>query len=254
MEGIFREIKTQLRLTENKNVNFAAHVHDDVELVYVRRGGGTAMCDGRSYPLQEGSIFLAFPNQIHSYRDCADGAYILVIIHPSRLVYLEAFFRQSLPASAVSAISEEQAQPLIQALAEYQDHGDSYVVDGYLTAFFGKLFQTMPVIRSPVPNDTIPRILQYCSGHYRQPICVQELCDHLHVSRSYVSHMFSQHLKLSFTEYINSLRLNKAVTLLEEGMLNITQVAEAAGFPTVRTFNRVFRQHFACSPSAYKKR
>lgn len=254
MDNIFREVKTKLRLSRNQNVNFAAHVHDDAELVYVRQGGGTAWCDGKQYSLSPGSIFLAFPNQIHSYTDFVDGEYIVLIIKPSRLLYLEEVFRQSLPVKASSCASAEQAQPLMDALEEYQKQGDGYVVDGYLTAFFGKLFQHIPVQRCPVPNDTVPRILQYCSCHYRQPICVQDLCDHLHVSRSYVSHLFGNHLKISFSDYINALRLNEAVSLLEGTVLNVTQVAEQAGFPTIRTFNRVFRKQFGCSPSAYKKR
>lgn len=254
MENIFREIKTKLRLSQNQNVNFVAHVHDDAELVYVRRGGGTAWCDGKRYSLSPGSIFLAFPNQIHSYTDCVDGEYIVLIIKPSRLLYVEDIFSGSLPVSAVCTDTPVLAQLLCDALAEYEDQGDSYVVDGYLTAFFGKLFQSLRLQKSPVPNDTVPLILQYCSSHYKDAVCVQDVCDHLHISRSYVSHMFSNHLRISFSDYINALRLNEAVSLLEGTVLNVTQVAEQAGFPTIRTFNRVFRKQFGCSPSDYRKR
>ena len=254
MNTFFREVKTQLRLTKSPNINFAAHVHDDIELVYVLQGGGTAYCDGKKYPLSQGDLFLAFPNQIHSYAGCADGAYLLLIVKPIRLLYMADLFRQSVPVTAVCPGTPALRRLLEDALEEIKANGDSYIIDGYLTAFFGKLFQTLPVERSVVPNGTFPLLLQYCNRHYTEPICLQDLCDHLHISRSYASHIFTGALGMHFPDYINTLRLNKAVSLLENPALNITQVAEASGFPTTRTFNRVFLGRFGCSPSAYRKR
>ena len=254
MEKIFREVKTKPRLSENQNINFAPHVHDDVELVYVRRGGGDALCDGTRYRLCPGSIFLAFPNQIHSYENCADGKYIVLIIKPSRLLYLQDTFVQTLPTEAVCMAEPSLTKPLEQALQEYTIQGDSCVVDGYLTVFFGKLFPLLQLEKHAVPNDRISLILQYCGSHFREGICVQELCDQLHVSRSYVSHLFSNRLKIPFSDYINALRLNEAVSLLEGTVLNVTQEGEQAGFPTIRTFNRVFRKQFGCAPSEYRKK
>lgn len=253
MEEIFREVKVKLRLSRSGNINFAPHVHDDVELVYVLKGGGIAGCDGKRYDLSSGDVFVAFPNQIHSYEQCVDGAYIVLIIKPSRLLYLEEVFQTALPAGAVCTGAPELQNLLTDALAEYENNGDSYIVDGYLTAFFGKLFQRLQIRRSPVPNDTVPLILQYCGRHYREAICVGDLCTHLHISRSSVSHIFSDHLKISFSDYINALRLNEAVALLEEPGWNITQISEKAGFPTTRTFNRVFRRQFGISPTEYRK-
>lgn len=254
MNTIFREVKTRLRLTVNPNINFPAHIHDDLELVYVLRGGGYAYCDGQKYPLSQGQLFLAFPNQIHSYAGCDDGEYALLIVKPSRLLYLTEIFRQTLPVSPVCNGSPVLQRLLEDVLEEFRTHGDSYTVDGYLTAFFGKLFQSLPLERSTVPSGILPQLLQFCNQHYTEAICLQDLCDHLHISRSYASHLFSNALGMHFPDYINTLRLNKAVSLLENPALNITQVAEAAGFPTIRTFNRIFQKQFGCSPSVYRKR
>lgn len=254
METIFREVKTKLRISENENVNFAPHVHDDAEVIYVRRGCGNAWCDGKRYALSQGDVFVAFPNQIHSYSDFVDGAYIVLIIKPVRLLYVESIFRDALPQGSACAGTGNLEQLLREALAEYRQHGDSYVIDGYLTAFFGKLFQMLPLEKRSVLSDKVPLILQYCNSHYKEAICIQDLCDQLLVSRSYVSHMFSNHLKICFPDYINGLRLNEAVSLLEGSVLNMTQVAEQAGFSTIRTFNRVFRKQFGYAPSEYRKR
>lgn len=254
MEKVFREVKTKLYLRKDENVNFPAHIHEDIELVYVLHGGGSVFCDGKQYTLCDGSVFLAFPEQVHSFHDCVDGAYILLIIKPSRLLYVEEIFRTQLPVSAVCTGTPTLERLLSSALEEHTNKADSLVVNGYLTAFFGKLFQRMPLQQNAVSNETVSRILQYCSQHFKEAVCQQALCDSLNISRSYVSRIFSDQLKISFPEYMNALRLNKAISLLQESGLNMTQVAERAGFPTIRTFNRVFRKQFGCSPLEYRKR
>lgn len=253
MNGTFREVNTRLYLSKDSNVNFPAHIHDDVELVYVIEGSGTAFCDGKHYTLSANSIFLVFPEQIHSYSGFTDGAYILLIIKPSRLLYLEEHLRESVPEDAHCQGDTVLFRLLQDALTEYRSAGDSYVVDGYLTALFGKLFQCLPLHRSTATEGTVSQILQYCSRHYREDLHVQDLCTQLHLSRSYVSHLFRHRLKISFPEYMNALRLNRALPLLQDSVLNMTQVSDRAGFPTIRTFNRVFRKQFGYSPTKYRK-
>ena len=62
------------------------------------------------------------------------------------------------------------------------------------------------------------------------------------------------HIKLYLedTDQAGMARLNKAVSLLQKSGLNMTQVAEQAGFPTIRTFNRVFRKQYGCTPLEYR--
>jgi len=254
MDKFFREVRTKPYFSRDDDINFATHIHDDLEIVYVLRGGGTAFCDGNAYTLEPGDIFAVFPEQIHSYINCLEGEYILLVVNPSRLLYLEDFIRSRVPVSAQCQGSPQLEGLLAGALGEFRGQGDSCVVDGYLTAFLGKLFDAMAFRQRQDLGDTVSRILQYCTGHYLEPITTQDLCRVFHLSQSHISHIFARHLKISFPDYINSLRLNKAIPLLQEPGLNMTQVAERTGFPTIRTFNRVFRKQFGCSPSDYRKR
>lgn len=254
MDQLFREVRTKIYFRRDQNINFATHIHDDIELIYVFQGGGTAFCDGKQYTLEPGSVFSVFPNQVHSYINCSDGEYILLIINPSRLLYLEEFIRNQIPVNAIANGSPILGQLLRDALAEFNAKSDSCIIDGYLTAFFGKLFQSMPFENRSDISDTVSQILQYCTQHYWEPMTTRDLCRALHISQSHVSHIFTKRLKTSFPDYMNSLRLNKAVPLLREPGLNMTQVAGRAGFPTIRTFNRVFQKKYGCTPSEYRKR
>jgi AraC-like DNA-binding protein len=254
MDKLFRESRKNIYFRKDRDVNFPTHIHDHIELVYVFQGSGNAFCDGKQYPLSPGSVFTVFPNQVHSFSGCTDGEYILLVIHPSRLLHLEAFFRSRVPVSALSQGTPELAQLLDNALGEFRDNADINVVYGYLTVFFSKLFSSMAFQASTELSDTVSQILQYCSTHYLESVTTQNLCDALHISQSQVSHLFSKRLKISFPDYMNALRLNRAVSLLQSSGLNMTQIANQAGFPTIRTFNRVFRKQYGCSPSEYRNR
>lgn len=252
MDMFFREVWKKVYFSRDENINFATHLHDEIEIIYVYRGSGTAFCDGRRYSLGTGDVFVVFPEQIHSYVDCQDGEYVLLVINPSRLLYLEHFIRHQVPASALCPGTPALAALFSDALKEFQAESASYIVDGYLTAFLGKIFQSMQFRQKNEYGDTQTRILQYCAQHYQEAITAQELCRIFHVSQSYLSHTFTNRLHISFPNYINSLRLNRAVVLLREREMNMTQIAERAGFPTIRTFNRVFCKQFGCTPSEYR--
>lgn len=254
MENYFRERKTKLYFSKDDNVNFPLHIHDSIELVYVIDGGGSAFCNGKSYTLTDGNLFLIFPEQAHSFSNCTDGTYILLILSPSRLPALEDTFRGKTPVTPLAEITPVLHHLLCDAHDEFRKTADECVVDGYLTAFFGKLFQSLPLQSSRISPDTVTQILQYCAHHYREDIHQQDLCNLFHVSPSYISHLFSKQLKIAFPEYLNSLRLDKAISLLRSSSLNMTQVSEKAGFASIRSFNRVFLKAFGYPPREYRKR
>ena len=99
---------------------------------------------------------------------------------------------------------------------------------------------------------TIQNILDYCVEHYRESVTISAIAAALNLSESYVSHIFSDRLLISFRGYINSMRIHEAMRLIEEGKLSYTEIAYETGFGTIRTFNRAFSAHAGCTPSEYK--
>ena len=82
---------------------------------------------------------------------------------------------------------------------------------------------------------------------------MDSVAERLQVSRSCVSHIFSDRIGVNFREYINSLRISEAEELLRNRSYSVTEVANRAGFPTIRTFNRAFQKKHGISPGQYRK-
>jgi len=258
MQQIFRETKSRITLRHAAVLDFPAHIHDDLELVYTGQGGGIAYCDGRKYSLQPGAFFLAFPNQVHHYENTGGGSYWVLIMKPSELMCYGQLFLKGAPENAQIPLPPERKEETVyllkKALEEYQRDGYSEVIAAYLTALMGKLLPYYPLRQDRSSRDNVTRILQYCSGNFREELTVSSVARALELSTSCVAHIFSHRLSMGFCDYINALRLTEAEQLLQNGNYTVTEVASLSGFPTIRTFNRVFLKKHGISPSAYRKK
>lgn len=258
MQQIFRETKSQIGFRKGPDMDFPAHIHDDIELVYVKSGIGTAFCDGKKYILTKDSWFLVFPNQVHHYTDFEFGEYLVLIMKPSDLLRFDRFFAKGVPDSAMCSIPGKDNETLVYLLEtafhEYTRDGFNDVIAAYLTAIFGKLIPFYSVEKTGFVQDSALKILEYCANHYKEDLTVELVAENLSLSRSCISHIFSSRISMNFCDYVNSLRLYDAEAALSNKNYSITEVANISGFSTIRTFNRAFLKKHGMSPSAYRKK
>lgn len=257
MKKVFRENKTRQVFEQIKSLDFPPHIHDDIEIIFVKKGAATAYCDGKKYTLTENSFFLVFPNQVHHYSESVKGEYVIVFAKPSLLFHYEGVFKEGVPDSAVWKFEKGEDDNTVQllniAVAEYLRDGYNSVTEAYLTAIFGKLLNFYDIKKIQNANETVLQILQYCAAHYKEAITINSVAEGLHISRSTVSHLFSSRLSMNFCDYINSLRLIEAEKMLKNKSCSITEISYLCGFSTIRTFNRAFLKRYGVSPSAFRK-
>ncbi|MEM5592183.1 helix-turn-helix domain-containing protein [Niallia circulans] len=63
--------------------------------------------------------------------------------------------------------------------------------------------------------------------------------------------MIKDHLKSSFKNYVNQLKVEKSKILLESGKYMVSEVGEMVGCKNVNTFIRIFKQHEGITPGKY---
>jgi AraC-like DNA-binding protein len=89
---------------------------------------------------------------------------------------------------------------------------------------------------------------------YRNPSLTRDsLVERLGTNRELFIEAFMYCFGMSFPEYINSLRLKDAVTLLQQSDLSIEAISEKTGFGTLRTFQRQFLKKYNLSPKDFRK-
>ena len=86
------------------------------------------------------------------------------------------------------------------------------------------------------------------SSEYKT-ITFEEAAKHVHFSGPYFSKIFHNIFGMTFTQYLNTVRIAAAVEKLKEGNMSITEISSECGFNTIRNFNRVFKNHTGYSPN-----
>ncbi len=249
--------KAQCRI--GNNLDYKLHFHHQVELVYMFKGEGTAVIDGKELTLKSGDILTVFPNQLHEYKYCSDEQFFITIFKPEILYDFKDIFYNMLPESNVYSTDNKNTflYDLAYRLPEISKAENIYynqIYKGLLYAFFGELFSKINLVKAKSADlSVLKSVLNYCVENYKNDISLNSVSTNLHVSKYYISHLLNDKLGISFNEYINSLRIADAVILLEQGKPDITEIAQISGFNTVRTFNRAFKSIYGQSPTQYKK-
>ncbi|MCF6334295.1 MAG: helix-turn-helix domain-containing protein, partial [Spirochaetales bacterium] len=96
--------------------------------------------------------------------------------------------------------------------------------------------------------------LAYIRENYQKPLQLSLVADEYGITGSYLSRLFKEHLGTNFIDYLNQLRLKKAITLLESKKYPIKEIAYIVGYQDPNYFSRIFRRHMGISPSDLEKR
>lgn len=255
MQNIIRETQRFITVRKHFLLDAEPHVHERIELIYIKSGNGTAVCDGKEYAFSAGSFFIVFPNQVHAYSgyDGASGnEFYKVIISPEHLLALSGTFLNFIPISPIYTPGDNALMQILELLFErYEATAPAEVVSGLLTALFGELLPRLELQKRNLHTDRISEVLHFCQEHYLEEITSSRLERELYISRSYLSYIFNKKLNISFPDYVNSLRLSHALKLLQRGEESISEAAIKSGFTGVRNFNHAFRRRYGMTPSEY---
>lgn len=102
-------------------------------------------------------------------------------------------------------------------------------------------------------RSIIQEIASYIEQHPQEDITLQDISERFFLSREYISRKFKQETNGNLSDFIASVRINRAKELLGNGQLRIAQIAELVGFQDEKYFSRVFKKWTGCSPNDYRK-
>ncbi len=237
---------------------FPAHVHDVVEIVCLLTGNVQMMIAGKQINLLPGNIAIVFPAIPHSYEQVSEDATGLTLIfQPDTIMEFFQTFRTMQPENPLlpdNAKAPELEQIIHAMLKVIGQNQDSPLKKGYLHLFLSYLFSCMPLTsggRNPHSNLTY-QVLHYISEHFTEPLTLESTAHALGISRIHLSHIFSQQLHINFRQYINTLRIDRARTLLRDPSCSISQVAYQCGYGNQRTFHRAFLAQCGMAPNQFR--
>lgn len=91
-------------------------------------------------------------------------------------------------------------------------------------------------------------------NYFRDDLSLSELAGIAGMSRFEFCRTFKRRFGQSFTTYLNDARIRKAVDMLDNPDIKITEVAQNVGYNCVTYFERVFKSRHGISPGQYRKK
>lgn len=102
-------------------------------------------------------------------------------------------------------------------------------------------------------SHVIEETILYLEEHYADDIELKGIADQVHVNTSYLSSLFKKETSMTFSQYLNMIRLNQSVKLLKMTDLPLEQVAKRCGFASQSYYIRAFKLHYKETPGKYRR-
>ena len=242
--------------------------HEELEIKYIIEGSMHITVDNSTVVAQKGDIVIVNPCEYHNnlIADGDNAVYHLLCVDLSQ-IFNGGIIERCYPQYKGEAIryknlirGDEELNALTISLFDSL-HNDSNSLQGlgqFLT-FFAKLekykdfdkirkFSDKRYIRQ---NEVLRSAFSYIHTHINEVIDVGEIAKQCFITQSHFCRIFKEFTGETPINYINKLKINKAITLLTSTNLSITQIANSIGFDDNSYFCRCFKKHTGLSASAY---
>lgn len=273
-ESFFPVQKYITRLAEDYPV-VTTHWHEEAELTLITKGDCLYQIDLVDYEVNEGDLVFIPPLMLHSI---AQGK--------SEEIYSETyvFHINFLGGNSTDICStryltpmmnQEYAMPCLITPAHpayaslrkiFNQIGSLYdeALTGYELAlkslFLQAVFLLLQYSTRTTSGDTgtlsdkLKNVLDYIELHYAENISVSDLAKLCYFSDYHFMRFFKKHMNMTCVEYINNLRLEKAVELFEQGNTEILNVSLSVGFHNLSYFYRAFKKKYRMTPLSFIKK
>lgn len=94
--------------------------------------------------------------------------------------------------------------------------------------------------------------IDFIHRHYAEPLTLERIASEAFMSREYFSRVFKAETLRTPFEYLTHYRISRAMELLEQSDMNISEIAAKCGFGQPGYFNVKFSEIAGCTPTAYR--
>ncbi|NHN31041.1 AraC family transcriptional regulator [Paenibacillus agricola] len=240
----------------------------DYDLWYAVSGKGTMTINGESFPIHKGSCFLIRPGDVtDAVQDQEDRLTVIFvhfdIFHPitNPVTPLDNSMRldpRVLPERHTVVGDPLFMEILLNRLLQisepehlWQETENNLLMKQILLHLYRWQHEAQSSSASK-HKQVIARVISYIREDISRRISHQEIANHVQLSAEYLSSLFKKYTGTSIKQYMTAVRLERALHLLMETPMNVSQVAEALGYDNIYFFSKQFKDYYGAPPSHYK--
>ena len=237
------------------------HFHNEFEIILALEGEGNIFIEGKGYEVRKDDIFVINPNENHEFDN--GGSHLVCLIIQVNKRFLNEYVPEINELRFLGnrmPRDERLKREILTAALSFLEKGPLYKIQavsdiiGILT-MLGE--RNGYELESPADDRRLLRMRRwqdYIEENAAAPISLNDLAKEEELTVTYVSHLFRDYFGITFQEYLNNLRFEKALFLLNSSAMPVYDLALAAGFSDPKYLNEQFHKHFGCSVRSYRKK
>lgn len=102
-------------------------------------------------------------------------------------------------------------------------------------------------------NENTRKAIYYIEENYFRNISLNNIAAAININSSYLSRLFKNDTGLNVTEFLNKTRVEKSVSLIDEGKYSLKEISYKVGIKNYNYFFRLFKKIIGVTPSEYKR-
>ena len=234
----------------------------EVIFIYCAEGAGWCEIEGRTHHVSKDQLLIVPPSTPHAYGAQLETPWTIHWFHAagSNVPYYLERLGVTRDRPVVPLGGDVQLFSLFEEVLEGLEHGATLTHLIYaahsLAHLMGLILRHKDEFYNAETNvrERIAQSVEFMKGHLREPLKIATLAALVHLSRSHYTTLFRRVTGYAPQSYLNHLRMQRAVQLLNTTDLSIKQISDVLGFSDQFYFSRAFKRMHNHSPSEHRRR
>ena len=222
---------------------------------YVIGGAGRLHTLGKIRNLKAGDLFFTFPGFSFTIESGENFSYMYISFLGNRANMI----MEQLEISSSNLIFHDCDeiydfwQKAISMTTDFTDLISESVLL-YTFSYLGKKVHTDAPKEKNNPK-TVLKIKKYIDDRFAdKDFSLATISRELCYNPKYISAIFKKYMGVGISEYLNTVRIQQACTLMDQGFTAICDIANCCGYSDPQYFSKIFKQRTGYTPSEYKKK
>lgn len=263
-----KDPKIHINLTTTRAIS-AEHMHDFIEIVYIRDGSAVQCVNDVEYTVKRGDLIFINYGATHSFRATPEFSYVNVAFYPEEmgehishenafglftLTAFEEILREEHGVVTFLGSPRVEIEDLLNLMLKEQESGKmlrEMAMNAYMELLIVMIVRK---VSGEIEGDDLwPDIARYIEENLDQDLSLSALSKKCFYNPSYFSRIFRERYSIPLSEYVMQKRAEKARELLLTTEYTINKIATMVGFNNKSFFYKTFYKFYKMTPMQCRK-
>ncbi|MEF2965471.1 response regulator [Paenibacillus sp. M1] len=180
------------------------------------------------------------------------AVFVSIRKHPLHSQSVQMIVSELLSIGEKAMPADEAAAGGLPSREELGNIGSMAGLERWLQAYFAGLMDRLRERQAAGPYSRhVSQAILLILERYHSYVTLELAAGAIGLNPSYLSRIFKEETRMTFSEYVNRVRIDASRKLLESGRYTVKQISSQVGFTTYNYFFKVFKELTGMTPHAY---